>query len=318
MTRIRSDTEKRTINIATACDNDYAQHTVIFLKSLFAANPGISFRVFILVPPNFVHRRALERNLGYYLGRVVFLNSELLEATSLKISLQVTTATYFRLLLDRLVPKDIDRIIYMDSDILVAGPLEELWATDLTNYVIAAVIDPAVDNDHSVRERIGLPPTAHYCNAGVMLIDLCRWRSEQLGARAFTFAVDHPERITYWDQCAINHVVQGRYRELSKEWNFQSHHLRRSGNGKYTTDALRELGTAKIVHFTGQSKPWLYLNDHPMKSLYWNLLGETDWRNYRPPDRTGRSVLIRNLENSAPILLKAVRRARTLWRATVS
>src|ERR1700733_8876865 len=101
MTGIRSDTEKTIINIVTACDNHYVQHTVIFLKSLFAANPDTGFRIFILVPGNFIHRRSLEHNLGSYWGSVEFLNTELSEASSLKISHHVTVATYFRLLLDR-------------------------------------------------------------------------------------------------------------------------------------------------------------------------------------------------------------------------
>lgn len=312
------DMDGKTINIVTACDNAYVQHTAVFLKSLFDKNPDIKCRIFILVPNNFVHRISLERNLGCFGKKLEFLNTELSEPSLLKISLQVTVATYFRLFLDRLMPKDIDRAIYMDSDILIAGPLEELWATDLTNYAIAAVIDPGVDDDLSVREKIGLAPASRYFNAGVLLIDLRRWRNEKLGERALAFVIGHPERVTWWDQCALNQVLNGWFKELAKEWNFQAHHLRRSEDGKHiTVDALRELEAAKIIHFTGQSKPWHYLNDHPMKSLYWKHLRETEWRNYRPPDRTGRNVLKRNLENRAPMLMNAARRARKLWQPTV-
>ena len=309
------------ITIVTACDNAYVQHTAIFLKSLFAKNPDIKFRILILVPDSFIHHRSLERNLGSYCGSVEFLNINLSDTPAFKVSDHVTVATYFRLFLDKLVPASIDRIIYMDSDILICGALEELWATDLDGYPVAAAVDVVADEDLSVRKKIGLAPASHYLNAGVLLIDLCRWRNDKLGERALAFAIERPELMTYWDQCALNYVLDGRFKELAKVWNFQSGHLRRTGNGKLTADALREMRAAKIIHFTGALKPWLYLTDHPMKWLYWKFLRKTEWRDYHPPDRTGRNVLWRtrevlrrNLEGRSPTLLDAARRVRRLWR----
>ncbi len=306
--------QQTTINIVTACDNAYVQHTAIFLKSLFKSNPNIKCRVFVMVPNNFVHRASLKRNLGRFGENIEFLSADLSKASSLKVSHQVTVATYFRLLLDKLVPEDIQRIIYMDSDILVAGALQELWATDLENYAVAAAIDAIADMEFSVREKIGLARTSHYFNAGVLLIDLRRWKNEKLGERALAFAVECPKRLTWWDQCALNHVLSGRFKVLAKEWNFQTDHLHCSEGGKPSVEALRELAAAKIVHFTGPLKPWYYFNEHPMKWLYWKLLRETEWRRYCPPDRTGRDVLKRNLKHRAPALLNAIHRARKLWR----
>jgi len=311
------DIDRSTINIVTTCDNAYVQHTAVFLKSLLDRNPDIKCRIFILVPNNFIHLVSLERNLGRFGKSLELVNTDLSEALSLKISDHVTIATYFRLLLDRLLPGDIDRIIYMDSDVLVTGPLASLWATDLENYAVAATIDSVVDRDPSVREKVGLAPTSHYFNAGVLLIDLCRWRNEELGERALAFAIEHPELITWWDQCALNHVLRGRFKQLANEWNFQTAHLRWSKDGMCTADSLRELDAAKIIHFTGDLKPWHDLSAHPMKWLYWKYLRETDWRSYWPPDRPRRSVLIRGLEKRAPALLNAARWARTLCRRIV-
>ena len=63
-----------TINIITACDNSYAQHTVVFLKSLFEKNPNSDCRIFILVPDDFIHRRSVERNLSTQCKHLEFLN----------------------------------------------------------------------------------------------------------------------------------------------------------------------------------------------------------------------------------------------------
>ena len=220
------DTSSIPITIVTACDNDYAQHTAVFLKSLFAKNPNLKCKIFIFTPDNFAHQKSLERNLGIHGKNLEFLKINLGETASLKISHPITVATYFRLFLDKLIPEHINRVLYLDSDILVTGRIEELWATNLDDYVLAAVVDAIGDKDLSVREKIGLANTSRYFNAGVLLIDLDRWRSERLGERALAFAIEHPELITWWDQCALNYAVDGRFKELAKDWNFQTHHLR--------------------------------------------------------------------------------------------
>jgi lipopolysaccharide biosynthesis glycosyltransferase len=306
------DTDTLAINIVTACDNAYVQHTGVFLKSLLATNPDVEFRLFILVPDDFIHRDSLERNLDPH--RLEFLSINLSETVSLKVSEYISVATYFRLFIDKLLPTDIDRIVYLDSDILIAGPVNELWAVDLGEYELAAVSDAIFNTDQPVRERLGLAATSNYFNAGVLLIDLVRWKNARVGERALDFVLKYPDLVNRWDQDALNHVLNGHFRELTREWNFQDAYIRRGRDGRCSADDIRELGAAKIIHFTWKSKPWHYLNNHPMKALYWHYLRQTDWRDYRPPDQNVRNVLKKNLQQRAPALLNAARQARKLWR----
>ncbi len=305
---------KTTINVVTACDNAYVQHTAVFLRSLVKTNPNRKCRIFILVPDNFIHRESLEHNLSSHVTYLEFLKINRPDTASLKVSNHISVASYFRLFLDKLIPANVNRVIYLDSDILVAGPLDELWAVDLEKYIMAAVTDAVVNNNQKVRQKIGLAPTSNYFNAGVLVIDLCRWRNARVGECALDFAIDYPELITYWDQCALNHVLNGQFKELTKDLNFQSDHLRWSERRKCTLDTLHELDAAKIVHFSGPQKPWHYINSHPMKWLYWEYLRQTEWRDYCPPDRNGLNVLRKILENRAPKLLNAAHRMRKRWR----
>jgi lipopolysaccharide biosynthesis glycosyltransferase len=307
-----SNTDKLAINIVTACDNAYVQHTAVFLKSLLATNPDVEFRLFILVPADFIHRDSLQRD--FELHRLEFLAINLSETVSLKISEHISVATYFRLFMDKLLPTDIERIVYLDSDILIAGPINELWAVDLGEYELAAVAGAIFNGDQSVRERLGMGATSKYFNAGVLLIDLVRWKNSRVGERALDFILKHPDLVIRHDQDALNHVLNGHFKELTKEWNFQDVNIRRGQDGKCSADDIRELGAATIIHFSWKSKPWHYLNNHPMKALYWHYLRQTDWRDYRPPDLNVRNVLKKNLQQRAPALLNAARQARKLWR----
>ena len=310
------DRDKTTINIVTSCDNAYVQHAAVFLKSLFKNNQN-RCKVFILVPDNFIHRGSLERNLSSYASDLEFLKINLPENASFKVTHHISIASYFRLFIDKLVPATISRVIYLDSDILINGPLDELWAVDLKNYIIAAVSDAIVSATPSLRVELGkklnLAPTSNYFNAGVLLIDLSRWRDARLGERALDFVINHPDLIPHWDQSALNHVVNGEFKELTKDWNFQTGHLRWAVNRKCTLDSLREVSAAKIIHFVGFLKPWLYRTNHPMKWLYWEYLRETEWHDYCPPDRNLLNILRKFVRKRAPALANFAVGVSKLW-----
>src|ERR1700754_1405959 len=98
----------------------------------------------------------------------------------------------------------------MDVDTLVLGDLGELFTLDLGGRVLAAAIEPSDPTLGSPRglehhAEVGLPPDLPYFNAGVLVIDLDRWRADEVGVRA----VEHvrrwaPDRM---DQDALNVAV---------------------------------------------------------------------------------------------------------------
>ena len=81
------DGDEATINVVIACDNVYVQHAVVLLKSLFENNENTKFKIFILVPDDFIHRRSLERNLSSHMGCLEFLRISLSDTELLRASL---------------------------------------------------------------------------------------------------------------------------------------------------------------------------------------------------------------------------------------
>ena len=93
----------------------------------------------------------------------------------------MTSTTYHRLLLPRLVPREVTRAIWLDCDLLVTTDLVRLWETDLGGCHLLAVRDPVVplvSSRYGIRRwrELGIAPDAPYFNAGVMLLDVDRWR----------------------------------------------------------------------------------------------------------------------------------------------
>lgn len=92
----------------------------------------------------------------------------------------VTLPTYFRFKLPSLLP-DVDKILYLDGDLVVIGSLGELYNTELSDAYVAMALDSGNENE---AERLGLTT---YCNAGVMLINLKSWRDNQVEAKLFDY-----------------------------------------------------------------------------------------------------------------------------------
>jgi lipopolysaccharide biosynthesis glycosyltransferase len=171
---------------------------------------------------------------------------------------------YYRMAIPDLIKAD--KVLYLDCDIMVNGDLEALYSTDLTNLPLAAVMDPVFQPIN----ELGMDVNSTYFNTGVMLINSSYWRENKISKRTMAYLHANPEKITYADQCALNAVVNGNYLSLSKDFNFQSGHIKNSEDLKLINDKA-----PKIVHFTGSLKPTHYLCTHPLKSEFLFELSQT-------------------------------------------
>lgn len=161
----------------------------------------------------------------------------------------VSKMTYARLLIPRVFPATVSRVLYLDADILVLDDLRTLWKTDLEGATVGAVldaVDPQLKGGKSGLEEV--PHVRDYFNAGVLLIDLDRWRKEQISHRALQYLGRYP-RSPYSDQDGINVACDGRWKQLDRRWNFQDHFRKRISD-------MHPSERPAIAHFVTSSKPW--------------------------------------------------------------
>ncbi|MGO7029761.1 glycosyltransferase family 8 protein [Rhizobium ruizarguesonis] len=161
----------------------------------------------------------------------------------------VSRMTFARLLLPQFLPQTCNRVLYLDGDILVLTALEQLWNTDLGEAVIGAVPDYWLDN--VVRNGPGAtggPRVERYFNAGILLIDLEKWRNERISERSLDY-LDRFPTTEYSDQDALNFACDGKWKILDRAWNFQFE----------PTQAIARIALEQklaIVHFVTNVKPW--------------------------------------------------------------
>jgi lipopolysaccharide biosynthesis glycosyltransferase len=277
-------------------------HLAVMLLSLVENNPRYALHIFVLSDIGLAEKTQLRETLKRNSDDISFLDVPDGQLGHLMTSVHVSNATYARLLMGELLPRDIDRVLYLDSDIVVRGDIEELWNTDLGGKTVGAVLDIP---RFTFQNKLGMPPDAPYFNGGVLLIDLYRWRDLNIGKRALNFATEHPNRLTWWDQCALNLFLLGDWLALDSVWNFQTLLVAQNCHGllRFARVDRRALDRARIIHFSGPSKPWHYLNDHPLKSEYLKYRNLTAWPLVRFDDYYPHNILRKFLLRHAPILL---------------
>ena len=122
----------------------------------------------------------------------------------------VSMSTYSRLLLPDLIPKQVSRLIYLDCDVICKADLEELWTTDFDGHALLAVPDMMPEAE-SVSSPCGIQMYREFClpaelpilNAGVMVLNLEKWRREEIALQALEYLRVARDYIRWHDQEAI-------------------------------------------------------------------------------------------------------------------
>ncbi|EPT03165.1 hypothetical protein FOMPIDRAFT_59584 [Fomitopsis schrenkii] len=194
----------------------------------------------------------------------------------------------------------VERVLYLDADVLVRDDLQSLWETDLGGKPIGAVRDVGFPMGHDDIQR------GPYFNAGVLLMDLAQMRGTIGALRAAAGAFLDAK---YADQDALNTHFRDAWRPLPMKWNAQglgTYAELPSADRALIASEMVEMTDAAIVHFTGPvnpameyvlnpyvqpytAKPWGYAGapGHPYASEWWSVLEETPWLGWRQSNDYG-------------------------------
>jgi len=319
------------VSVVAACDRSFAMPLAVTIRSVLRAlGPGAGLDLHVI-----------DAGIGTA-GRARLLESwrderltvhwhgiDRHDLKSLPISGHIKPAAYARLFAPRLLPADLSKVIYLDSDLLVLADLASLWAEPLGDAACLAVPDvscpridcaatlsnydrcrpylgvhPAIPNYRDV----GMSPDAPYFNSGVMVMDLKRWRTADITGAALEILSRDRQHVIWADQYALNVVFHQAWRPLELSWN-QGSHIYKYPTWQESPFDLKSLAACRfaprIVHFTSEAKPWLYGNSHPFRALFFAVLDETAWRGWRP-----RVPLHRRLREAAGARYRGLIRSR--------
>ncbi len=256
---------------------------------------------------------SLER-VGFPNARINWLDAPLDRISNFKLGHRHTTClTFARLLIQELLSPEIEKAIYLDCDLVVNDDIGELWNSSLDGKSLCAVRDSigVVSEEGGIAnyQELGIPADAPYFNAGVLLLNLKKWREHGLCARVLTYLHTHREIIKLADQEALNAILWDDWGELNYRWNWQIV-WRRIRLGKEEMCWKPETTAKSIVHFIHAEKPWLPGCDYEEKRYFFDYLDRTAWAGFRVPwwkEVYGRSErALREARNSLGMLRRRI------------
>ena len=155
----------------------------------------------------------------------------------------------------------------MISDSIIKKDILELFKINFKNNYLLAVKEPCF----SEHNRLKMDPKSDYFNSGVMLINLKKWRNENIPRKTLNFVLKNGERIKFVDQCGLNAIIDGKWKKISPEYNQQTIFFKKNLKDEFPkyTELERAKKDPRIIHYTGSSKPWRLKNCHPYKYIYW-------------------------------------------------
>jgi lipopolysaccharide biosynthesis glycosyltransferase len=189
--------------------------------------------------------------------------------------------TYYRLLMSRLLPTSVNKILYLDGDIIVRGSLKDLWNINIDNVALAAVPD-AGSGILEVYNRLGMSIALGYFNAGVMLVNVEYWRKYNLQEKMFAFLKNNKDKITLGDQDTVNYILRDIKTHLPLKYNVQTMFLYKFDYicfsvYQYKQEFDEAIRNPVILHFSG-CRPWERNCQHPYKEEFYKYQEQTIWK----------------------------------------
>lgn len=247
------------IRLLVSLDQNYIPQLEVLLASVYWNNPGESMEIYLLhsgIPePALEPVAQLCERMKYSFYQVRVEDALFAGAPIMK---QYPKEMYYRLLAARLLPQHLDKILYLDPDILVINPLRPLWETPLENRLFAAAAHIGRAELASNVNRLRLGTKAPYYNSGVLLINLEECRNKISEQKIFNYVEEHKKELVLPDQDVLNALYGDQILPLDDViWNYDARHYKSyhlASSGKHDTKWV--IQNTAILHFCGKAKPW--------------------------------------------------------------
>lgn len=247
---------KTRIDFAFAANEKYAIHLGSTIMSLFEQHQSYLIHIHVLYK-DLSLTIIEELKMLETLGSIYIHFHQINYTDSLAIPIrteQFPIESFFRMLLPDILPH-IDKVLYLDVDILIKKPLNQLFELDMDTYEIGAVVEKDIYAYYQwYLDGLGFSKYDKYFSSGVLLMHLKQMRENNTSDKLIAIARKTADSYKFPDQDILNVFYKHNFFELSKQYNY--------------TDCRKidkELGESDICieHFNGDIKPWHALNQAP-------------------------------------------------------
>lgn len=265
------------MQFAFGVDENFAPYAGILMTSIVLNHPGepVAFHLVAagLKPEDqqrFDTFTRLYRNTRIFIYDAAPLLERLPSHSADKVPKRLNTSMFLRLFLPEILPPEIERVVYLDADMLCIGRLDALWRTELGTAALAAVPYDAADAQPYC-QRLGLKGK-QYFNSGCLLIPPALWRERQITKRLLALCREHWQEFLMPDQDALNMLFAdepGAVQALPCSCNHMC-------NAFCPQPPIPAEGDV-LLHFVNKGKPWYHGAAEPVQRLWGSCKARSLW-----------------------------------------
>lgn len=260
--------ENKTIPVFFACDENFVKFTAVTINSLIAnASKEFFYDIHILCTKISEDKKQKVTKLANNNFKIYFDDvTNYLKSISYRLPIRdyYSKTTYYRLFISEMFP-ELDKALYLDSDMIVLGDISELYNNDIgENYVGACNEQAMIQTDvygTYVEQCIGLDRNKYF-NAGMLLINCAQFRKQKILDQFIRLLHEYSFVVTQ-DEDYLNFICKDKVFWIENSWNVETY-----GKIKYSE------ATSKIIHYLMVGKPW-HFKDVPFAEIFWNHARQT-------------------------------------------
>ena len=267
------------MNLLLTLDENYLLPCKVMLDSFFASNPnGSDVTVYLL--HSAIPAEKLEELSDFCTGfgaKLVPIAVDAAFFENAPTSKRYPKEMYYRLLSPLILPQEVERVLYLDPDMLIINPLRPLWELNLYGKTFAAASHTGLTEMANEINNVRLDTAHEYFNSGVMLIDLNASRKLVTAEDVFACVSEHEKELILPDQDVFNILYGSQTMPVDDVlWNYDvrnySKYLIRS-IGRHDLNWVMQ--NTAVLHFCGKNKPWHEDYKNPFGMLYLHYMNLT-------------------------------------------
>ena len=273
---------QNTVPIVFATNKEFADYCYVAIHSVLAhAKTDDHYTIRVLMTDFSDEWKVLFESLSRANADVTCINvSDRIRESDLRGIKYLSAEALYRLFIPKMMSGH-DRVLYLDSDLVVKKDVAPLLTTDLQGCPIAVVSENHSDylNDHAT--EIGMRNASLMFNTGVMVMDTRVFEQENIRDKALALLYEDyrnkHRKYVLLDQDILNVVLEGNICYLDGRWNFQPQYMNRifAIEEGYRKQYQKISQDPWIVHFAGINKPW-NVTGMPYADVFWDAVRKTE------------------------------------------
>lgn len=275
---------KETISIVGVCGNHFAVLLAALLKSLELNHHSNEKIDFYIIDDKISHKNKLKLNKSINKDVINLIWLKMTDCIPKQFNLPKDKSTYpikiyMKLFIPYFMPKHVEKVIFLDVDMIMLEDVSVLWNTDLDDNTIAAVQDQfikEVGNWGGIQnyKDFNLTAETKYFNTGLIVFNIKKWLDLNVTERVLNCTNENQKFASFGDQYGLNAVLAKDWLQLDPLWN------------RY---AYSEEERPFNIHFTGRKPIYkTYEFNDNYKTMFYNYLNKTEWKNFKPIGETSR------------------------------